>query len=330
MTNLIDANLALSPYRTLDAVYEATVAHTKTEGMIRHTIGRSVEGRPIDAIQIKSSSTSARSVLVCANIHGVEFIAVEVALGLLKRAAEGCFRVAELLQKVDLWIIPTLNPDAYFRTWQQQGQGVLAELRTNANGVDLNRNYPRPSDTQKTWLKFGGWRLGSQDPTNAFYRGASALSEPETRALATLHDQVDFVASANLHSTMGTLIQPRVLSRRVYKHYGALINAFKKGQTDWRYKRMANMWFDRFTGEQEDFQHHCHNTWALCVEHYPVWVNPWRFWPTTPLFWRFNPRRPGPYVDSDIGGILSYFECALTLPRPHDICAHQAINVPTR
>ncbi|MBV70380.1 MAG: hypothetical protein CMH52_03440 [Myxococcales bacterium] len=328
MGNLVDSNSDLSPYRPLDAVYEAISTHSKRDDMVLHAIGQSVEGRPIYAVQIKGTSEPRGAVLVCANIHGVEFIAVEVALGLLQRAAEGCSRLKMLLETVDIWVIPTLNPDAYDRTWQQHGRGVLAELRTNANGVDLNRNFPRPSDAKTTWLTFGGWRLGSEDPANPFYRGASALSEPETRTLADLHDRVDFIASANLHSTMGTLIQPRVLSRSVYKQYGRLVNAFRRGQTRWRYKRMANMWFDRFTGEQEDFQHHCHNTWALCVEHYPVWVKLGRFWPMTPLFWRFNPRDPAPYIESDSDGILSYFECALAMPRPNDVPHHKAIVFP--
>jgi protein MpaA len=58
---------------------------------------------------------------------------------------------------IALWTIADLNPD-----------GVHAHTRQNANGVDLNRNFPF------------GWRpLGA--PGNPEYSGANALSEPESR-----------------------------------------------------------------------------------------------------------------------------------------------------
>jgi hypothetical protein len=306
----------LAPYRPLSEV-TASVERLaeKAEGTVR-IIGHSVQNRPIQAVHLHGAVHNAPSVLVCANIHGIEYIAVEVALGLLQQAGHSNSGIAQLREQANVWIIPTLNPDAYERTWRQNGCGVLSELRTNANGVDLNRNFPKPGQNRRTWIDFGGWRLGSEDPKNAFFRGDSPLSEPETSALASLHQQVPFHASANLHSTMGTIIPPCVQTGAEYRHYGALARAFRDGQHKWGYRRMANRWFDRYTGEQEDFQHELHHTWAVCVEHYPLWVQPWRFRPGNPLFWKFNPRRPAPWVANDIPGIVSFFKAALQMPPP--------------
>ncbi|MGC6415751.1 MAG: M14 family metallopeptidase [Bradymonadia bacterium] len=312
-------NDVLSPYRSLDEVYDTISGLQGAVDVEQHEIGRSVEDRAIRAVRLSAGAASGRSVLVCANIHGVEFIAAEVALGILQRAADGHARILALLDEADLWVIPTLNPDGYNRTWRASGKGDLAALRKNANGVDLNRNFPRPREDRTSWWTFGGWRLGSDQVGNPFYRGQRALSEPETQALADLASRVDFSASANLHSTMGTLIQPCVRSLDVYRQYGRFVRAFQDGQDRWRYKRMANMWVDRFTGEQEDYQHHVHNTWSLCVEHYPLWSHWSRFLRSERLFWRFNPRQPARLIDNDIGGILGFFHAALNAPRPDQV-----------
>ena len=216
-------------------------------------------------------------------------------------------------ERAHVWVLPSLNPDGYARTWRQAGHGQLSELRTNARGVDLNRNFPRPQHSRSIWFNFGGWRTGSDDPKNPFFRGSGAFSEPETQAIRTLCENTAFIASANLHSTMGTIIPPCVHTQSDYRQYGELIRAFARGQKRWRYRRLANRFFDRFTGEQEDYQHHAHGTWAVCVEHYPIWKQSGRFSPGKPLFWRFNPRVPSEWVENDIPGIAAYFRAALTL-----------------
>ncbi len=306
----------LSPYRSPTERDAVALRLTESAGGVVHTIGESVQGRPILACELPSPCADAPSILVCANIHGVEFIAAEVALGVLAWANRSDSVISRLRDRAHIWVIPSLNPDAYARTWTAGGVGALHELRRNENGVDLNRNFPKPASTRKVWFDFNGWRTGSDDPKNPFFRGKSPASEPETTALISLHDRVRFHASANLHSAMGTVIPPHVLDGQVYRMYRSLYRRFREGQPRWSYRRMANRWLDRFIGEQEDFQHYVHDTWAICVEHYPIWVNPWRMLPGRPLFWRFNPERPGEWVDNDVPGLAAYFTAALALQPP--------------
>jgi hypothetical protein len=67
-------------------------------------------------------------------------------------------RGTRLPDGTDLWLVRTMNPD-----------GTAADRRTNAHGVDLNRNFPR------FWV-----RAGAGTTT---WSGPRAASEPETRVV---------------------------------------------------------------------------------------------------------------------------------------------------
>jgi len=110
----------------------------------RVLIGRSVEGRRIDAAELGDPHSSEK-LLVVGCIHGNECAGLAIV-----RALERLPIPAGL----DLWVIENLNPDGY-----------AADTRQNAHGVDLNRNFP--------WA----WR-----PLSGIYNsGPRPLSEPESR-----------------------------------------------------------------------------------------------------------------------------------------------------
>ncbi len=67
----------------------------------------------------------------------------------------------------NLLFIPCLNPD-----------GMQKNKRTNANGVDLNRNFPT-----KNWGKNEGENATCDDSNTDYYGGKSAGSEIETQFL---------------------------------------------------------------------------------------------------------------------------------------------------
>jgi protein MpaA len=112
-------------------------------------LGRSVQGRPIEAIEL-GDPASRRKVLIVGCIHGNEPAGIAIA------------RTVAAQPGVDLWVVPVLNPD-----------GVAAGTRQNGHGVDLNRNFPlawRPIDP----------------PGGTYYSGPHSLSEPESRIAARL------------------------------------------------------------------------------------------------------------------------------------------------
>ncbi|MBL6749086.1 MAG: DUF2817 domain-containing protein [Nevskia sp.] len=124
----------------------------------------SAQGRPLlyrDFAPRRASGEPHR-VLVLGGIHGDEFSAVVVAFQWIERLKNDRF------QPYQWRVLPCVNPD-----------GLMAQpaRRMNANGVDLNRNFPAP-DWEARALKFWSARTG-HDPRR--YPGPKAASEPETR-----------------------------------------------------------------------------------------------------------------------------------------------------
>jgi len=110
-------------------------------------LGRSWQGRPIEAVEV--GNPAGTRVLVVGCIHGNETAGIAIARA-LERLAPG---------DLDLWVVTDLNPD-----------GVAAGTRQNAHGVDLNRNFPW------RWRPMGG----------VYESGPRPLSEPEARIAHTL------------------------------------------------------------------------------------------------------------------------------------------------
>ncbi|TPV93954.1 MAG: hypothetical protein B7733_17740 [Myxococcales bacterium FL481] len=276
-----------------------------------HEYGTSVQGRPLQVVRLPAQ-VSARGptprLLCCAGIHGVEYIAPALAMACLQQADAS--PIVGLRERAELWIAPCLNPDGYARTWAAGGRGRLAELRTNARGVDLNRNYPIPGGASPRNLPWAG----SARPGSANFRGESPLSEPETYALDRLFTDVGFHAGLNLHSFMGTVIPARVTDRSSYATYISLARSFAQAQPGTRYRRLAHRKFDLFTGEQEDHQHHARRTWAACIETFTVVASLRQHLRAPSLFWRFNPRQPERWIANDLPGIAAYFARSLELP----------------
>lgn len=84
----------------------------------------------------------------------------------------------------NLLFIPCLNPDG-----MQLGQ------RTNANGVDLNRNFPT-----KNWGKNLGDNATCDDEKSAYYGGISAGSEIETKFLINIIQEFNPKTILTLHA----------------------------------------------------------------------------------------------------------------------------------
>jgi hypothetical protein len=304
----------LAPYPSPEQRDERLAALSASLGGAIEEVGRSAEGRPIAAARLpclgRANGTPVR-VLVVGNIHGPEFVSSAVALGVLQWA-ERLPGLRRLRERAELWVLPCLNPDGYARVFDWQGEGTLAQLRPNARGVDLNRNFPLPPGRRR-WPWPGA---GSTEPGASTYVGPAPLSEPESAALARLCQTQSFTAVVSGHSFMGRVIPAHVESAAEFASYRHLCQALASAQPWVGYGRLSSRRFDTFTGEMEDHLHHRLGTWAVCLETFPVWASYQQHLRAPNLFWRFNPRDPAPWVENDVPGIAGFFHAALDLARP--------------
>lgn len=127
---------------------------------------RSVQGFPILAKQIDQptaqSSEPRLRVLLIGGIHGDELTSSAVVFHWLRQMQ------TPAAQEFEWSVAPVVNPD-----------GLLARKpsRVNANGVDLNRNFPTPG-----WLQEAPryWTVNTRSDPRRF-PGKKPLSEPESQ-----------------------------------------------------------------------------------------------------------------------------------------------------
>jgi murein tripeptide amidase MpaA len=170
-----------------------------------YDIGDTVEGRDIWAVRISDNpdvNEVEPSILLVGCHHAREWISVEVPLYIAKYLTDNYATNPEIQSLVDnqqIWIVPMLNPDGheYSRTTnrsQRKNRRDTGSSDPDKWGVDLNRNYD---------YEWGIDILSSGDPDVSTYRGPSAFSEPETRALRDLFLAHTFRSMITYHSYGG-------------------------------------------------------------------------------------------------------------------------------
>ena len=155
-SSLVDVGASIAPEistttsTTTTSTTTTSVTPTTTQpGPREVVIGTSYLGRPIVAVQVQDSPH--RPVIAIGSIHGDESMGLEVV--------ERLRNSPDIPNDLNLWVIPTVNPD-----------GLAASVRGNARGVDLNRNFATDD-----WRAVG---RGSEK-----YSGEYAASEVETKAV---------------------------------------------------------------------------------------------------------------------------------------------------
>jgi len=181
---------------TVAAGYGAATAGTAHVDGQRVTVGHSVDEAPLRAVRV-GDPRATRTALVVGSIHGDETAGQKV-VRILRRRYRGLGGVA-------LWTVRTVNPD-----------GVAAGTRRNADGVDLNRNFPYR------------WR-GGVPGSSGYYPGPRPGSEPETRAVMRLIRKIRPRVTIFYHQPWDRVLLPCRGHARIQRRYARL--------ADWRAER---------------------------------------------------------------------------------------------
>lgn len=135
------------------------------------TLGKTVRGRDITAMVYGSGQ---KRVLIFGGIHGDEQHTTVLA-----RALAVNINSETLPPNLTIIVVPDVNPD-----------GLMLRTRVNANGVDINRNFP-----SKTWR--------AEYVDQRHYPGVKPSSEPETRAVLNLLERYPPHLVLTLHAALG-------------------------------------------------------------------------------------------------------------------------------
>jgi murein tripeptide amidase MpaA len=117
--------------------HQALIGRTSNSPLARvERLGASVEGRDLDLVTVASANGPRKTVWVIARQHPGETMAEWFIEGMLERLTDRADPVARrLLHHAVLHIVPNMNPDG----------SVLGNLRTNAAGANLNREWMSPT-----------------------------------------------------------------------------------------------------------------------------------------------------------------------------------------
>ncbi len=314
----VSAGYFRGDYYTLEDLYAAIYGlEDLNPGLVTiEEIGRSVEGRPLLAVKIARREGRGRGeVLITANVHADEWAGHRVALATAEKLAGQDGKdpwVTSLLDRMDFYIIPLMNPDGFHRADRHLRRNFTM-ARDNANHVDLNRNWPYARESLMSDAK-GKIVGGSGFKYHPNYRGPYPLSEPENIALDDFVKDHRFFVVFDLHTVGGHFSYAWSYIGEPSPHkdiYEAMGKEFISHQGKCRYEVHQSFDWYQIIGASKDWFYGEYGVLALTIEVGRVSefdrkaIGPIRLFNP---FWAANPLDIQAWIDNDRDAILHSIE----------------------
>ena len=255
-------------YYTSEKVYrDMDLLCDRYPGLLsQETIGESNRKKPIVCLKLGKGQQKA---CVVAGIHAREHITISFTMRCIEEFAEayqngsafGEYDIVDLLNRYTLYLVPMCNPDGTDIT--NAGEQPLVTVtdfdpdnyKLNANGVNLNRNFPYHWEEQ--------YSDSTLKPGEEKYPGSAAASEPETRALMKLCSENDFLWLLDMHIVGNGIFWRDELNGEIPGDY-----AFANAIADHSGYQVLSMSTDKtvYSGGLENWFRQTFGRPALCVE----------------------------------------------------------------
>lgn len=268
-----------------------------------HEIGESINGHKILAVKISdnvSDKEAEPEFFYSSTIHGNELVGYVLSLRLIDYLLSNYSnpKIANLINNCEIWINPLANPDGTYA----QSDTIIANkcTRNNANGIDLNRNYPDPED-------------GEHPDGNDW--------QPENIAMMDFMNEHNFVLSANIHTGVEVINYPwdtwsklhadnswfRYISRMYVDTVH--VNSYS-GYFDYLENGITNgyQWYTISGGRQDYANYFLHGrevTIEISSNHIPSEID-------LPYYWNYNYKSLVNYIEQSLYGISGIITDSIT------------------
>lgn len=250
----------------------ATLSSTYPDLVTLESAGKTVENREMWLLRITNKKVTLPSkpkLLLISSMHGDEVTGKELLIylsRLLLQKYGADARITRIVDNYEIFIMPSMNPD-----------GTERRQRFNANGVDLNRDFP----------------LLNQNPTDP----NRAI---EVRNIQALHQKHHFVTALNYHggeicfnipwdsktNSVNSLFGDDAVMNRLARNY-ADINLPMKNKNGGSFKNGVTYGYEWYPvyGGMQDWASHFYQSLHATIEVSPV---KWPGASTLPGFWNDN------------------------------------------
>jgi hypothetical protein len=245
------------------------------------TVGTTIQGRLILALRISNNigvDEAEPQFLYTSSIHGDETTGYVLMLHLIDYLLAGYGtdpNVTSLLNTTEIVINPLANPDG---TYHGGNSSVSGAVRYNANGIDINRNFPDP-------------KLGQHPDGNP--------TQVETQAWMDYADLNHFTMSANFHGGSEVFNYPWDTWAKLHadddwwqfvgREWADTVHVYgPAGYFTFQNNGITNgyAWYE-VNGGRQDYMNYFHNCREVTVEISNVKMPPAS---QMPNFWNYNYR----------------------------------------